>query len=116
MRLVDLLQDRQAPLGGPTELPVPTPAIAPLKRTIQRPAPGVNRVACLPLHDGLADRRQRDLGQLDVLQPERNADDRDETQQRRDEVPDREPQPEDHEPDDVADRARARRSDVALCS
>jgi len=62
--------------------------------------------------DGLADRRERDAGQFQVLDGERNADDGEGEADGRDNVADRQPDAGEDEPDDVAEQAEAAGADV----
>src|SRR3954469_24514481 len=63
-------------------------------------------------HDGLADRGERAPGELEVLDAERDADDRDEVADGVDDVADWEPQAGEHEPDHVADQAERAGAEV----
>ena len=65
-------------------------------------------------HYHLADGGQADEGQLEVLDAERDADDGDETGQRRGNVADGQPDPDEHKPENVANQPQGAGADVAL--
>ena len=63
-------------------------------------------------HDHLADRPERDAGELEVRPGEGDADDGDCEHQRRQEMAEREPPAGEHEPDDVADHPERAGADI----
>jgi hypothetical protein len=68
------------------------------------------RVVCI--HDHLADRPQRDAGELQVRPGERNADESDGEADRSDKMPERQPPAGEHEPDQIAEEAERAGADV----